>query len=174
MSIYRRSGASSASDTFMMFFATRAFPSSRALGLTCPSSSSPRSDLPIITPRATAIGSPIIPVPGIPTPMAFLMILALKLQSIDSICEASSIAASSRARAAARATATGSVQPVAGTISRFNSFKMLSFSDSFIVKKFIHCNNSETKLACAVMPRAASSSFLVISGALGECLWRGM
>ena len=66
-----------------------------------------------IIPRATAMGSPIIPVPGMPTPMAFLSILALKRTSMD-VGDSPRVWA---ACAAAKATATGSVHPVAGTTS---------------------------------------------------------
>ena len=69
------------------------------------------SDFPINAPKAIAIGKPIIPVPGIPTPMAFLRIFAESNTRTFSGLEPSS----SAARATHNATAIGSVQPTAGT-----------------------------------------------------------
>jgi hypothetical protein len=60
-----------------------------------------------------AIGSPTIPVPGIPTPMAFLMMLALSLASIFSGRQPNF----SVAFAVQSATHVGSVHPMAGTTS---------------------------------------------------------
>ena len=79
------------------------------------STSSSYSDLPTMAPRAMAIGRPVIPVPGIPTPIAFLSTLALKRASMRSGRQPRV----SVALATQRATAIGSVQPIAGTISRF-------------------------------------------------------
>ncbi|OQC42991.1 MAG: hypothetical protein BWX61_01326 [Bacteroidetes bacterium ADurb.Bin035] len=66
-----------------------------------------------MAPKAIAIGKPIIPVPGIPTPIAFLIIFLLKKTSIFSGMSPNV----SRAFATQRATAIGSVHPIAGTIS---------------------------------------------------------
>ncbi len=62
-----------------------------------------------------AMGKPIIPVPGMPTPIAFLRMFALKRTSIFSGRDPSN----SQARATHKATAMGSVHPIAGTTSRF-------------------------------------------------------
>jgi hypothetical protein len=66
-----------------------------------------------MAPKAIAIGRPIIPVPGIPTPIAFLRILALSRTEIFS----GSVPNNSVARATHNDTATGSVQPMAGITS---------------------------------------------------------
>ena len=60
-----------------------------------------------------AIGNPIILVPGIPTPIAFLVMLELKKTSIFS----GRCSNSSAAFATHNDTAMGSVHPIAGTIS---------------------------------------------------------
>ena len=75
--------------------------------------SKPYSDLPIKAPKAIAMGSPIILVPGIPTPIAFFITLELKKISILS----GRCSNSSDAFATHNDTAIGSVQPIAGTIS---------------------------------------------------------
>ena len=72
------------------------------------------SERPIVAPSATAIGRPIIPVPGMPTPMAFFRILALNRTAIRS----GSAPNVSVARATHSATAIGSVHPMAGMTSR--------------------------------------------------------
>lgn len=66
------------------------------------------------TSKGVAIGSPIIPVPGMPTPIAFLMMFPLRPRLISSGC----IPKSSVALATASDTAIGSVHPSAGTTSR--------------------------------------------------------
>ena len=92
----------------------KAFPLSTAWGETSLRTSRPYSDFPMRLPRAIAIGNPIIPVPGMPTPIAFLIILPLRPRLISSGC----IPKSSVALATASDTAMGSVQPSAGTTSR--------------------------------------------------------
>jgi len=77
------------------------------------STSSPFSDLPTKAPRAMAIGSPVIPVPGIPTPIAFFSTLGLKKTSIES----GLLSSTSVALAVHSETAMGSVHPTAGIIS---------------------------------------------------------
>ena len=72
------------------------------------------------------MGSPTIPVPGIPTPMAFFNILALNRTSIFSGF-APSVSA---ALATQSATAIGSVHPIAGITSLVNQIYNLSFYDS--------------------------------------------
>ena len=67
-----------------------------------------------------AMGSPIMPVPGMPTPMAFFRILALS----HTVILVGTRPNSSVARATHSATAMGSVQPTAGTTSRFISARM--------------------------------------------------
>ena len=104
-------------------------PFSTASGVTPPSTSRPSSDFPIKAPRAIAIGRPIIPVPGIPTPIAFLSTLALRRTSTDS----GTLPKASFARATHKATATGSVQPTAGTTSRFTSAVISSLNCLFIM-----------------------------------------
>ena len=51
--------------------------------LTPSSTSRPQSGLPRNAPRAMAMGNPVRPVPGIPTPMAFLIILPLNRQVME-------------------------------------------------------------------------------------------
>ena len=100
-------------------------PRSTASGVTSRSTSSRYSERPTKAPRATAIGSPIIPVPGIPTPIAFLRMLALRRTAI-----LSGLAPSvSAARAVHSATAIGSVHPMAGTTSRLMRSMILRRSD---------------------------------------------
>ena len=60
-----------------------------------------------------AMGSPTMPVPGMPTPIAFLSTLALSNTSILVGVEPNT----SVALAVASATAIGSVHPIAGTTS---------------------------------------------------------
>src|SRR3712207_2392071 len=73
-------------------------------------------------PKATAMGKPIIPVPGIPTPMAFFSMLALSHTVIFSgLWQRFSVAL-----AVQRATAIGSVQPTAGTTSFCISARILA------------------------------------------------
>ena len=74
--------------------------------------------LPQIAPRAAAIWSPIIPVPGIPTPIPFLRMLPETLTSVSSgLHFLTSGGKCSAAFAAAKATAMGSVHPKAGLTS---------------------------------------------------------
>jgi hypothetical protein len=72
-----------------------------------------------------AMGRPIIPVPGIPTPMEFFRIFELKLASIRNTGSFST----SLALATANATAIGSVHPIAGTTSRFIKDRISSIFD---------------------------------------------
>ena len=88
-------------------------PASTASGVHSLRTSRPYSDLPIRAPSAMAIGSPIIPVPGMPTPIAFLRILALRCASMRWGLQPSI----SVALATQSATAMGSVQPIAGITS---------------------------------------------------------
>ena len=60
-----------------------------------------------------AIGKPAMPVPGMPTPIAFFKIFALKCASTRSGLRPKT----SAALAAANATAIGSVHPIAGITS---------------------------------------------------------
>ena len=60
----------------MRFSAIYCFPCSTASGVTSFKTSSSYSERPINAPNATAIGRPIMSVPGIPTPIAFFRILA--------------------------------------------------------------------------------------------------
>ena len=86
-------------------------------------------------PKATAMGSPIIPVPGMPTPMAFFNILAESKTSILS----GIVPRASLALATARATAIGSVQPMAGTTSlciREMILSLVSLSNILLSKFF--------------------------------------
>ena len=96
------------------FSSTYFLPSSRVSGVTSFITSSSYSDLPTMAPNAIAMGRPIIPVPGIPTPMAFFRMFALSSAVIFSGLHPSV----SVARAVQSATAMGSVQPTAGTTSR--------------------------------------------------------
>ena len=114
----------------MRFSAISFLPCLTLSGVQPLSTSSCFSLSPISTPKAMAIGKPIIPVPGIPTPIAFLSTLALSRTSIRSgVCAKSSLAF-----AAHSATAIGSVHPMAGTTCRCISSRMafLSFSDSMV------------------------------------------
>ncbi len=104
-------------------------PRSTASGVTSRSTSRPYSERPIVAPSATAIGRPIIPVPGMPTPIAFLSMLALNRTSIRS----GSAPSSSAARAAHSATATGSVHPMAGITSRRTRSNIRSLSRGEII-----------------------------------------
>ena len=63
------------------------------------------------------MGNPIMPVPGIPTPIAFFRMLALSKTVIFSGISCNI----SFARAVQRDTAIGSVHPTAGTTSLFTS-----------------------------------------------------
>ena len=94
--------------------ATYAFPSSRVADVRSLITSRPYSDLPTMAPRAMAMGRPIIPVPGIPTPIAFFRMFADRCASIFS----GRHPRSSVARATQSDTHIGSVQPTAGTTSR--------------------------------------------------------
>ena len=89
------------------------FPSSTASGVLSFKTSSSYSDFPIKAPSAMAIGSPIIPVPGIPTPIAFFRMLALSC----TLMFLGRLPNSSVALATHKATAMGSVHPMAGTTS---------------------------------------------------------
>ena len=71
-----------------------------------------------------AIGSPIIPVPGIPTPIAFFNILALKYTVIFS----GIVPKISVALAVHRATEMGSVHPIAGMTSCCISLRIFVLS----------------------------------------------
>ena len=75
-----------------------------------------------MAPSATAIGKPIIPVPGMPTPMAFFSMLPLSNTRIFS----GRWPKSSVALAVQSATAIGSVQPTAGTTCRLISAMICS------------------------------------------------
>ena len=66
------------------------------------------------------MGSPTIPVPGMPTPIAFLRMLALRRAQI----RVGSVPSRSVARAVANATQMGSVQPMAGTTCRRTKARM--------------------------------------------------
>ncbi len=77
------------------------------------STSSSFDGSPPLIPSAAAIGSPTMPVPGIPTPKPFFMMLPLRAISALSTGLPKSFAEV----AAASATAIGSVQPSAGTTS---------------------------------------------------------
>ena len=90
------------------------FPCSSVSGVRSLSTSSWYSDLPISAPSAMAMGRPIMPVPGIPTPIAFFRMLALSITVIFS----GRLPSISVALATQSATAIGSVQPTAGTTSR--------------------------------------------------------
>ena len=102
----------------------KALPLATASSSTSFSTSSSYSDFPIRAPRATAMGRPIIPVPGMPTPMAFFRILAESSTSMRSGTEPSS----STALHTHSATAIGSVQPTAGTTSLLTRAMILSLN----------------------------------------------
>ena len=119
---------SSFSFMSMRFSAIYCFPSSSVWGVRSRSTSSWYSDLPISAPRAMAMGSPIIPVPGMPTPMAFLRMLALSRAVIFAGREPRA----SVALAVASATAIGSVQPMAGTTS-------LLINDIILSREILSC-----------------------------------
>ena len=78
------------------------------------------------------MGSPTMPVPGMPTPIAFLSMLAL---SDTEICLGTP-PNTSLALATASATAIGSVQPIAGTTSRFTNAIIRFLSSIVIGEKF--------------------------------------
>ena len=105
------------------------FPASTASGLLSFNTSSWYSDFPIKAPKATAMGRPIISVPGIPTPMAFFRILALKNTFMFSGWQPKV----SVAFATHKATAIGSVQPIAGTTSLFIRAIICSLSGFAII-----------------------------------------
>ena len=96
------------------------------------------SERPMSAPSAMATGSPVMPVPGIPTPIAFLRIFALSRASIFSGVQPSN----SVARLTASATHPGSVQPTAGTTCRRTSAVICCFSSKvsislyFVIVKF--------------------------------------
>ena len=100
------------------------FPCSTSAGVTSFSTSSPYADLPATTPKAMAMGSPTIPVPGIPTPMAFFSIFALRKTPAATGLSPST----SAARATQRDTHIGSVHPIAGTTCCFTNRMMRSRS----------------------------------------------
>ena len=110
-SMYSLSGASSLSLMLSLFSARYCFACSTAGLLQSCRTSNSSSGRPISAPSATAIGSPVMPVPGMPTPIAFFRILALNCMSIVSGTRPSS----SFVLATHNATAIGSVQPMAGT-----------------------------------------------------------
>lgn len=90
----------------------------------------------ITAPKAMAMGRPIMPVPGMPTPMAFFRILALRSSVIDWISPLRMLAAC----ATVSATATGSVHPVAGSTSRCIILMILSCrSLSILVLMYVVC-----------------------------------
>ena len=100
-----------------------------ASGQTSLMTSSWYSLLPMMAPRAMAMGRPIMPVPGMPTPMAFLRMLALSSAVIFS----GLVPNASVARATHRATAMGSVHPTAGTTSRLINAIICSLVFSSII-----------------------------------------
>ena len=110
------------------------FPSSTASGVLSFNTSSWYSDFPIKAPKAMAMGRPIIPVPGMPTPMAFFNILALNSAFIFSgLFPNVSVALATQS-----ATAIGSVHPIAGTTSRLIRAMICSLSDlAIIVLEFL-------------------------------------
>ena len=75
-----------------------------------------------------AIGSPTMPVPGMPTPMAFLSMFALN----DTAISFGTPPSTSLAFATANATAIGSVHPIAGTTSRFTNAMIRDLSSVVI------------------------------------------
>ena len=86
------------------------------------------------------MGSPIIPVPGMPTPIAFFRILALNKTSIFSgFAPKVSVAFATH-----KATAMGSVQPMAGTTSRCTKAIICFLSASVI--PYIFLFNLYTKI----------------------------
>ena len=112
-SIYSFSTISSFRCILIIPLSTSFFPSSTISGVLSRSTSNPYSDLPTNTPIAMAMGSPDIPVPGMPTPMAFFSTLALShISSFSGITVSNSFTF-----ATAKATAIGSVQPMAGVTS---------------------------------------------------------
>ena len=76
-----------------------------------------------------AMGKPIIPVPGIPTPMAFFRMFALSKALIFSGWQPNV----SVALATHKATAIGSVHPMAGITSRLIRAMICSLSDFVII-----------------------------------------
>ena len=103
--------------------------------------SSPYEDLPHTAPNAAATLRPIIPVPGMPTPIPFFRMFPLTSTLIlkdDSAGEKplTLLIMISIARAVARATATGSVHPKAGFTSLWTS-PMISASLLVIIIKVI-------------------------------------
>ena len=114
ISMYNFSVIPSFSFMSMRFSLTYCFPSSKVSGVRSLITSSWYSDFPMSAPNEMAIGKPIIPVPGMPTPIAFFKMFADKNALIFSgFCPNSSVA-----RAVQSATAIGSVQPTAGTTCR--------------------------------------------------------
>ena len=111
-----------------------AFPRPTASSSTSRSTSSPYSLFPVMAPSAMAIGSPTIPVPGMPTPMAFFSMLALSMTLMLS----GRVPRVSVAFATQRATAIGSVHPMAGTTSRLTRFIILS-RNVFSIMVFCCC-----------------------------------
>ena len=85
-----------------------------------------------MAPRATAIGKPIMPVPGMPTPIAFFRMLGLSFKSIFSGRHPSA----SVAFATQSATAIGSVHPTAGITSLLTSSMIRFLSLCSIVNRF--------------------------------------
>ena len=129
-SIYRLSSISSLSPISIRFSSIYFFPISTSSGFKSFSTCSPYSLLPIKAPSAIAMGSPTIFVPGIPTPIAFFNMLALRYTFIFS----GTVSNTSVALATHSETAIGSVHPIAGTTSfliklmirlRSHSFSML-------------------------------------------------
>ena len=112
-SIYNLSHSPSFSLISMRSSLINCLPCSKSSGERSFNTSSLYSLLPMRAPNAMAMGRPIMPVPGIPTPMAFFRMLPLRLATICSGCCPNC----SLAFAVQRATAIGSVQPMAGTTS---------------------------------------------------------
>ena len=112
-------------------------PSARVVGVRSRNTSNWYSERPIQAPRATAMGRPIMPVPGMPTPMAFFKMLAESNTSILS----GIVPRASFALAVARATAIGSVQPMAGTTSLCIREIILSRVSLSNMKLLLYTNN---------------------------------
>ena len=137
-STYSFSSMPSFSPIWIAFASTSLLPFSTASELESFRTSSPYSDLPMMAPRAMAIGRPIMSVPGMPTPMAFFRMLALK-KACMSVGRLPSI---SVALAVQRATAIGSVQPIAGTTSLCISAIICSLSSLGIILSFTFYSSS--------------------------------
>ena len=130
-SAYNLSGASSFKETVtwsnISFARCKLSPT-----FTSFNTSNPYSDFPQTAPKAAAIGSPTIPVPGIPTPIPFLYILPLTSTSKRSGTPPNT----SLHFAHAKAQATGSVHPKAGTAS-FLNISMICWSVTWFILFFL-------------------------------------